>query len=278
MTTGERHPGPAAAGAHLEAASQPPLHVRRRGPAVWLTLSRPEAANALSRGLVEALGRAVDEVHADPSVRVVVVTGEGRTFCAGADLKERRAMSLDETRSFLDLLNHALTCLAGLPCAVIAAINGGAFGGGLELALACDLRIASDVATLGLVETRLGIIPGAGGTQRLARVVGVSRAKELILTGRRIDAPTALAMGLVSAVVPLESLDGVVSSWVDEIAAGGPLAITQAKTAIDEGSWGTLDEGLRFERRCYEVVLTSADRDEGLAAFAEKRPPRFQGK
>jgi len=260
-------------------APQPLLvRTRRRGPAVWLTLSRPEAANALSRDLVIELRRAIDEVHADASVRAVVVTGDGQTFCAGADLKERRGMSLDETRGFLDLLNATLSCLAQLPCAVIAAINGGAFGGGLELALACDLRIAADVASLGLVETRLGIIPGAGGTQRLARVIGVPRAKELILTGRRVDAPTAQAMGLVSTVVPLETLDATVTSWVDEIAAGGPLAIAQAKTAIDEGSWGTLDEGLRFERRCYEVVLTSADRDEGLVAFAEKRPPRFQGR
>jgi methylglutaconyl-CoA hydratase len=258
--------------------SPSPLQVQRRGDAVWLTLSRPEAANALSVELVRRLAQAIEVIHADPTVRAVVVTGAGKSFCAGADLKERRAMTIEETRVFLDLLHAMLSSLAELPCGVIAAVNGPALGGGLELALACDIRIAAASATMGLVETRLGIIPGGGGTQRLARILGVPRAKELILTGRRIDAATAQAWGLVSEIVSEDRLATAAAAWAAEITAGAPLAIAQAKTAIDEGIAGTLDEGLRFERRCYEVVLTSADRNEGLLAFAEKRPPRFQGK
>lgn len=161
---------------------------------------------------------------------------------------------------------------------MIAALNGAALGGGLELALACDLRVAVEGAALGLVEARLGIIPGAGGTQRLARIVGVGRAKELILTGRRCDARVAREIGLVSEVVAAGELVGAVSRLVDEIAACGPLAVAQAKAAIDGGIALTLAGGLALERRCYEVVLGSADRDEGLRAFAEKRAPSFRGK
>jgi len=252
--------------------------VERRGGAVWLTLSRPEAANALSQGLVAELLAAIERIAAEPSARAVVVTGAGKAFSAGADLKERRGMSLEQTRAFLDLLNGTLTALAALPCPVIAAINGAAFGGGLELALACDLRVAVEGAPMGLVEARLGIIPGAGGTQRLARLIGAARAKELILTGRRIDAAEARALGLVSAVVPPAELAATATRLCDEIAACGPLAVAQAKAAIDGGVALSLGDGLRLERRCYEVTLSSADRDEGLRAFVEKRAPVFQGK
>ena len=255
-----------------------PVQLERRGTTAWLTLSRPDAANALSLELVIALGAAIRDIHADASIRVLVITGAGKSFCAGADLKERLAMTLDETRAFLDLLHQTLCALGELSCAVIAAINGAAFGGGLELALACDIRIGAEGASMGLVETRLGIIPGAGGTQRLPRIVGVAKAKELILTGRRIDAQTACNIGLLSAVLPPAELLTAAQTLVDEITCGSPLAIAQAKVAIDEGIAGRLDEGLRFERRCYEEVLISADRNEGLRAFAEKRPPRFEGK
>jgi enoyl-CoA hydratase/carnithine racemase len=181
-------------------------------------------------------------------------------------------------RLFLDDLGGALNALSALPCVVIAALNGAAFGGGLELALACDVRIAAEGVALGLVEARLGIIPGAGGTQRLARVVGVARAKELILTGRRIDAGAARDMGLLTRVVPAAELEAAAADLADEVAACAPLAVAQAKAAIDGGLALSLPGGLALEKRCYEVVLASADREEGLRAFAEKRRPVFQGK
>jgi enoyl-CoA hydratase len=161
---------------------------------------------------------------------------------------------------------------------VIAAINGAAFGGGLELALACDLRLAAESAEMGLVETRLGIIPGAGGTQRLARIAGLAVAKELILTGRRVSAARAAALGIVSEVVPAAELAGAAARLAAELAGAGPLAVTQAKRALDGGFDLALPDALAHERACYQVVLESEDRNEGLAAFAEKRPPRFTGK
>jgi methylglutaconyl-CoA hydratase len=253
------------------------VNVEREGRIAWLTLDRPEAANALSRGLVADLRAALAALRADPPVLVVTGAGE-KAFCAGADLKERRAMSLDETRAFLADLNALMDELAAYPQPVIAALQGAAYGGGLELALACDLRLGAEGIEVGLPEVRLGIIPGAGGTQRLARACGLAVAKELILTGRRIDAARAQALGLLSAVVPAAGLRAEAQRWAADIAAAGPLAVAQAKRAIDEG-WGRpLAEGLAVERACYDVVLASADRDEGLAAFAEKRKPRFTGK
>ena len=237
---------------------------------------RENAANALSRALVAELRGAVSAIGSD--VRAVVITGAGKAFSAGADLKERRGLTLEQTRGFLDELGGTLNAVAGLRCPVVAALNGVAFGGGLELALACDVRIAAEGVTMGLVETRLGIIPGAGGTQRLARLVGPARAKELIFSGRRFEAADALRWGIVQHVVPALELETAAAHLAGEIAAAGPLAVAQAKAAIDEGLSGTLAEGLAIERRHYEVVLTSADRDEGLAAFAEKRTPVFQGK
>jgi methylglutaconyl-CoA hydratase len=237
-----------------------------------LTLARPEAANALSRALVADLRAALAELRREDSLAAVVITGAGdKAFCAGADLKERRGMGLGDLNALMDEV-------AAFPRAVIAAINGAAFGGGLELALAADLRIAAAGASVGLTEVRLGIIPGAGGTQRLSRLVGVARAKELILTGRRLDAAAALALGLVSQVVPAADLPAAAAALAAEIALGGPLAVAQAKRAIDDGFGRPLAEGLAVERAAYQVVLASADRNEGLAAFAEKRRPRWQGK
>jgi len=255
-----------------------PLAVERRGDIVWWRLDRPDAANALSRALVEALGAATAAVASEPEIRAVVVTGNGATFCAGADLKERRGFTQDQTRAFLGRLNEVVDGVAALRCPVIAAINGAAFGGGLELALACDLRLAGEGAAMGLVETRLGIIPGAGGTQRLARLVGVARAKEAIFTGRRFDAGTARAWGIVSEVFPATGLEEAAARLAEEIAAAAPLAVAAAKRAIDGGVSRALADGLALERQCYETVLGTADRDEGLAAFAEKRRPVFRGK
>jgi enoyl-CoA hydratase/carnithine racemase len=255
------------------------VRVERAGGAAVLTLHRPEAANAFSRALVTDLRAALAELRADAALAALVITGAGdKAFSAGADLKERRAMSLLETRAFLDDLGALLNEVAAFPRAVIAALNGVAFGGGFELALACDLRIAAEGVLVGLPEVRLGIIPGAGGTQRLARLAGIATAKELILTGRRIDAARARALGLVGAVVPAAELRAEAARLAGEIAEAGPLAVAQAKRAIEEGFGRPLAEGLAAERAAYEVVLTSEDRDEGLAAFAEKRKPVWRGK
>jgi enoyl-CoA hydratase/carnithine racemase len=256
-----------------------PVLLEIRDGIAHVTLHRPGAANALSLELVGALGHMFSRVRADETVRAVILTGAGeKAFCAGADLKERRTMTLEETRSFLRLLNSVVDAIAVFPRPVIAAINGAAFGGGLELALACDLRLAADTAEMGLVETRLGIIPGAGGTQRLTRIVGLAIAKELILTGRRVSAARAQELGLVSEVVPAAGLAAAAAKLAAELAGAGPLAVTQAKKAIDGGFDLPMAEALVHERDCYEIVLESEDRNEGLAAFAEKRKPNFTGK
>jgi enoyl-CoA hydratase/carnithine racemase len=255
----------------------PVLCDTREGVAT-ITLNRPGAANALSMELAASIGHAFSRVRHDDGVRAVIVTGAGKSFCAGADLKERRAMTLEETRSFLRSLNGVIDAVANFPRPVIAAVNGAAFGGGLELALACDFRLAADSAELGLVETRLGIIPGAGGTQRLARLAGLAVAKQLILTGRRIGAARAHELGIVDEVVPAGELAVAAARLAAELAAAGPLAVTQAKKAIDGGFGLPLAEALAHERACYEVVLESEDRNEGLRAFVEKRPPNFTGK
>jgi enoyl-CoA hydratase/carnithine racemase len=259
--------------------SDPCLLVGRQGSAVWLTLHRPLAANALSRALVVALRQELARLVSEPGLTAVVIMGEaGKAFCAGADLKERLGMTLAETRSFLDDLGGLTLDIEAFPRPVIAALSGAALGGGLEIALACDLRLAAESASMGLSEVRLGIIPGAGGTQRLARLCGVAAAKDLIMTARRIDAATALALGLVSRVVPDLELRDAVVRLCDELAAAGPLALAQAKRAVDEGFGKPMGEALAIERRCYEVVLASDDRNEGLRAFAEKRPPRYLGR
>jgi len=262
-----------------EQSHDTPLLIEPVGNAVWLILNRPEAANALSVALVRALTAAVEALGkgALPSALVIGAKG-GRSFCAGADLKERLRMTIEETHAFLDSLGGLLLALERFPRPVIAAISGAAHGGGLELALACDLRVCADHATLGLPETRLAIIPGAGGTQRLTRLVGVGLAKDLIFTGRRVDARTALGMGLVSRVVSAKSLDEEVDRLVGDLSVAGPLALCQAKKAIDGGVGLPLSEALALERAAYNVVLASEDRNEGLRAFSEKRPPVYRGR
>ncbi len=256
----------------------PLVLVDRRDAVALVTLNRPDAANALSKGLVAQLAETFAALAEDKDVRAVVVTGAGdKAFSAGADLKERRAMTLDETWAFLDELNNLMNAVAVFPRPVIAAINGAAFGGGFELALACDLRIAADTAQMGLTEVRLGIIPGAGGTQRLARVASVAAAKELILTGRRVQAARAYLLGIVTEVAPAGALADAALRVATEIAAAGPLAVAAAKRAIDGGLDLPLADGLALEAACYEEILASDDRNEGLAAFAEKRPPVFKG-
>ena len=252
--------------------------LERRGPVAVITLNRPDRSNALSRAAVETLGRIGRELEQDSAVRAVILSGAGgRTFCAGADLKERAGMSEDEVLAMLRLYRSELTWLEGSAIPTLAAINGAALGGGLELALLCDLRIAVETATLALPETGLGIIPAAGGTQRLPRLIGEARAKELILLGRRLSAEEALALGLVNRVVPAtEELLGYALEFLRPVTEGAPLAQRAALEAIRSAEL-PFEQGLEAELRAYERCLRSEDRREALRAFQEKRKPVFRG-
>jgi enoyl-CoA hydratase/carnithine racemase len=257
-----------------------PVRLERRGAVGVLVVDRADRRNALSRETLYALGRLGRELVADGSVRAIVVTGEGdKAFCAGADLKERQGMSTDDVRLQVGLYRTELGVLDRSPKPVIAALNGVAFGGGLELALICDLRVAAPHAELALPETTLGIIPGAGGTQRLPRVVGEARAKEMILLGRKLGAAEALSWGLVNRVSPegVPVLDDTLR-WIEPISSGAPIAQAAALAAI-EGSYDVpLPIGLELERVHYDETLRSEDRLEALRAFAEKRKPVFRGR
>lgn len=242
-----------------------------------LVLDRPPV-NALGAELVGALTRAVADLARDSEARCVVLRSAGRHFCGGADLKERQGMSLDEVRRFVPALSAACTAVADLPCPTIAAVRGAAVGGGCELALACDLRIVAEDATMGLRETALAILPGAGGTQRLPRLIGPARAKRWIFTAKAHGAAESLADGVADRVVPAAELEREALRWAESIAAHGPLAIRLAKRAIDGGIALPLADALRFEWECYLRTLDTRDREEGLRAFAEKRPPRFEGR
>lgn len=253
--------------------------VELHGHALWVTLNRPEVRNALSRSVNLRLQEIALEIENRDDVRVVVITGAGdKAFCAGADLKERRGIDAADARPFINAISGAINDLGALRKPTIAAMNGSAYGGGLELAMACDFRIAVEGAEVGLTETRLGIMPGAGGTQRLPRLIGEARAKEMIMLGRRVTAARALEIGLVHQVVPRASLKTAVNAWIAEIDLCAPLGVSAAKSAIERGHATSLDAGLDIERECYETTLFSEDRDEGLAAFAEGRPPKYLGR
>ena len=253
--------------------------VEKKGPVVWVTLNRPDARNALSRDVNLRLGELANELEFDTEVRAVVVTGAGdKAFCAGADLKERKGVPASEAGPFINAIAGAINGWGEIRKPTIAAMNGSAYGGGLELALACDFRILVEGAELGLTETRLGIMPGAGGTVRLPRLVGEARAKEMILLGRRVTAARALETGLVNQVVPRAGLVAAVDGLLAELAGVAPISAQQAKSSIERGYGRPLDEALNLEREHYDVTLFSEDRDEGLAAFAEGRPPSYQGR
>lgn len=250
----------------------------RRGPVVILTLNRPDKMNALTFPALLMLREAIESVRFDPEVRVVIVTGAGdKSFSAGADLKERASMTPVQVKEFIRTIRDTFTAIEDLGKPVIAAVNGVALGGGTELALACDIRLAADTATMGLTETGLGIIPGAGGTQRLPRLVGKGKAKELIFTARRVNSAEAKEIGLVEQVFPAERLLDEALAMATQIAQNGPIAVEQAKYAINAGSETDLKTGLLFESRAYDVIIPTSDRLEGLAAFREKRKPVYLG-
>ena len=242
-----------------------------------MTLDSPPV-NALGRRLVGDMEAALSGLKDDPEVVCLIVRSAGKHFCAGADLKERRTMSEDDVAAFVPRLAGVCHALAELPFPTIAAVRGAAAGGGCELALGCDLRILGDDAKIGLREAALAIIPGAGGTQRLPRLIGPARAKLWIFGAQMYDAATALADGVADRVVPAAELDGAAHELAKTIAANGPVALRLAKKAIVEGSDMALPDALTLEWKCYQGVLRTSDRIEALNAFAEKRPPKFEGR
>jgi methylglutaconyl-CoA hydratase len=256
------------------------LHVEQRQEGVyWVTLTRPDARNALSMALNNELYELGVQLEADHEVRAVVITGAGdKAFCAGADLKERRGVAAAETRPYLNAIGNAINQWAKIRAPTIAMMNGSAYGGGLELALACDLRVIVEGAELGLTEVRLGIMPGAGGTVRLPRLIGEARAKEMILLGRRVSAQRAYEIGLVHAVVPRPQLGSAVDGLLAELLGCAPLSVRSAKSAMERSLQVSVEDGLQIEQECYEVTLYSDDRNEGLAAFAEGRTPVYRGR
>ena len=244
---------------------------------VW-TINGESRRNSITRAMLTGLITELQRAEQSRRLRCVVITGAGnRAFCAGADLKERARMDDAEVHAFHRDLRASLSGIEASSKVFIAAINGAALGGGLELALACDLRVMSSTAEVGLPEVGLGIIPGGGATQRLPRAIGVARAKDLILTARRIDAVEALAYGLVTRAAPPEQLQQAALQMASEVARNAPVSLRQAKRAIDGGLHLPLAEALELENRMYQDCLGTKDRLEALKAFAQKRRPIFTG-
>lgn len=242
-----------------------------------LTLDRPKALNALNHDVMDELGARLDEV-ADEGARVLVVTGEGKAFVAGADIGEMKDMGPQEARAHAQAGHELIHRIEDLAIPTIAGVNGFALGGGLELALACDLRIAGSNAVFGLPEVTLGVIPGFGGTQRLSRLVGLGPALDLILTGRKIDAEEALRLGLVSQIVEPGDLMGRVYETAGAIASNGPVAVQLAKKVTRQGFDGSLASGDALEAEAFGACFATEDQTEGMAAFLEKREAAFQGR
>ncbi len=244
-----------------------------------VTLNRPRVMNSFNFALLRALRDEVESLGTNSDIRVIIIAGSGeKAFCAGADLKERATLAPEQVKDFILTVRNLLTSIELLNKPVIAAVNGVALGGGTELALASDIRIASMNASMGLTETRLAIIPGAGGTQRLPRLVGRGKAKELIFTGRRVGAKEALEIGLVNKICEQDRLMTEALEMAAMICETGPIAIEQAKYAINYGLETDINTGLAIESNAYWTLIPTEDRLEGLAAFREKRKPVYKGK
>jgi len=254
------------------------IKIEREENIVWITLNRPHRLNAFNDVLVEELSEALDTVEKDPSVRCVIITGEGdRAFSAGADITAFPKATPVKAEEFSRGGQKVFSKIEEMSKPVIAAINGYALGGGLELALACDFRIASEHAELGSPEINLGIIPGWGGTQRLVRIVGLRNAKRLVMLGERIKADEALKMGLVDKVVPFEKLREEAKALAKRLAEGPPIAMKYAKHALNFGSQVPLDIGLRLEATLMALLFSTQDVKRGIEAFMSKRKPEFKG-
>jgi len=244
-----------------------------------ICVNRPEKLNALSDSVLRELQKAIEHVGNLPEVLVVLITGAGdKAFVAGADIKAMVEMTVLEGRAFSELGHRTFDAIEGLPKCVIAAVDGFALGGGCELAMACDFIYATERSRFGQPEVNLGVIPGFGGTQRLARLVGAAKARELIYTGDMVKAEDALSIGLVAAVFPVEGFLEKVAERAKLIASKGPLAISQAKRAIAGGADLPLERGNELEQQAFAVLFGTEDRKEGMTAFLEKRKADFQGK
>jgi len=243
-----------------------------------ITLNRERALNSLNTALLEKLRAALEDAESDGTVRSIVITGAGsRAFCAGADVKELKDKSQAEAKDlslwFQDITNY----MERLRKPIIARINGFCLGGGLELAMACDFRIASDNSVFGLPEVNLGIIPGGGATQRLTRLIGKTKAMEMLMTGEQIDAEEALRLGLVNRVVPANELDNAVDALLNELQAKSALTLGILKLVVNNGLKMSFERALSYEAECFGSALASRDAKEGLQAFIEKRKPEFRG-
>jgi enoyl-CoA hydratase/carnithine racemase len=254
--------------------------IYEKGDAIaTLSLNRPEALNAFSKDVVNEVLTALEDAKNDESIRVVVLTGSGaRAFSSGADIKAMKGIDSTGARQLSLMGEKICSALENFEKPVIAAINGLALGGGLEVAMSCDFRIASETARVGQPEINIGLIPGWGGTQRLTRLIGATKAKELVLTGRIIDAKTAEQLGIMNMVVPSDRFRETVRQFAVELATKAPVALKVAKELITKGAEASLDVALSLEREGFTVVGSTQDLQEGVAAFTEKRKPVFKGK
>lgn len=250
------------------------IRIEARGRAGWITLHRPEALNALNMAMMGEICDALDAFEQDRGIACVVLTGSERAFAAGADIKEAAERSFPET--FLEDFLAFWDRVARFRKPLIAAVAGYALGGGCELALMCDLLIAADTARFGLPEIKIGVMPGAGGTQRLTRAVGKAKAMDLALTGRMMDGAEAERAGLVSRLVPAADLLAEAEKAAEAIAGKSLVSAMMIKEAVNRAQEGSLAEGLLFERRVFQSLFATADQKEGMAAFVEKRPPQFR--
>jgi enoyl-CoA hydratase len=244
-----------------------------------VTINREEDLNTFNYETLKELLEKVEAIRVNPEVRIAIFTGAGeKAFSVGADLKERKTLTNEEVKRNIYKINDVFNAIDQLPQPTIALMNGYAFGGGMELALACDFRIVADNTLMGLTETSLAIIPGAGGTQRLPRLIGQAKALELILTAKRISSEDAFKIGLVTQVCAREKLIETAYDWAGMILQNGPVGVQQAKFAIKQGMNVDLATGLQIERKAYEVTIPTEDRLEALQAFSEKRKPVFKGR
>lgn len=243
-----------------------------------ITLNRPEVLNALNQQVYQELALAAEQVAKDDEVRALIITGGEKVFAAGADIRDMAKAEVLDIALTNRPSQRALELLENMPKPVIAAIAGYALGGGCELSLVCDVRLASEDAKLGLPEITLGILPGAGGTQRLPRLIGAGKAKEMIFSGDFIDAQEALRVGLVNKVVPANQLLAEAQRMAKRFASRGAVALRMAKSAINEGLRMDLQAGLQYEHQCFSLLFATKDQKEGMEAFLEKRRPKFQGK